>query len=74
MTKPIVTIYDIDSENPVVREMTDQEYAQYQIDQENSEQFHNELAARQIARQSAISKLAALGLTESEISALIGGN
>ena len=73
MTKPIVTIYDIDSENPVVREMTDQEYAQYQIDQENSEQFHNELAARQTARQSAISKLSALGLTESEIDALIGG-
>jgi hypothetical protein len=29
---------------------------------------------KEIARQSAISKLSALGLTESEINALIGGN
>ena len=55
MTKPIV------NDNGNEREMTDAEYAQYQID------------AADAARASAIAKLAGLGLTADEIAALIGG-
>jgi hypothetical protein len=33
MTKPMVRIHDVDTDTVVDREMTDTEYAQYQLDQ-----------------------------------------
>ena len=57
--------------NGEVRPMNDVELAQYEIDRQAAEQRQAEAAAREAARQSAIEKLAAIGLTVAEIEALI---
>jgi hypothetical protein len=64
MTKPNIQIDDL------VREMTDKEYEAYLADQAFSEAYQAEQDAKVSARQSALAKLAALGLTEEEIAAL----
>ena len=65
------------SDNGIDRPMTAAEYAAYESTisdiAANQEQRGLEIAQRQEARESAIAKLSALGLTEAEISALIGG-
>lgn len=64
MAKPLIQI------NDEVREMTDAEYAEYQAEQEITAQHEAELEAKIAARESALAKLAALGLTQDEINAL----
>jgi len=64
MTKPNIQINDL------VREMTDEEYEAYLVQQEQNESQENWLEAKISARESALAKLAALGLTEDEIAAL----
>ena len=54
----------------VVREMTDEEFADFQELQAGQELLEAERLAKEIARASALAKLAALGLTEEEIAAL----
>jgi DNA-binding NarL/FixJ family response regulator len=61
MTKPNIQIDDL------VREMTDEEYEAYLANQETLQTEQN---AKVAARESALAKLAALGLTEEEIAAL----
>jgi len=56
-----------------VRPMTDSEYAQWQTDVSEAAARNAEQAAREQARVSALAKLAALGLTDTEINALVGG-
>ena len=53
------------------REMTDAEFAQYEIDQVEAEKNIELEIAKASAKASAESKLKALGLTDAEISALI---
>ena len=65
MTKPIV------NDNGNEREMTDAEYAQYQIDAADAAAQQQAAADEDAARASAIAKLAGLGLTPDEIAALI---
>jgi membrane protease subunit (stomatin/prohibitin family) len=62
--KPNIQIDDL------VREMTDDEYAQYQTTQAQAEAAQAEADAKAAARLSALAKLAELGLTEAEINAL----
>jgi DNA-binding NarL/FixJ family response regulator len=64
MTKPNIQIDDL------VREMTNEEYQTYLADQSSQELYQAEQEAKATARQSALAKLAALGLTEEEIGAL----
>jgi DNA-binding NarL/FixJ family response regulator len=64
MTKPNIQIDDL------VREMTDEEYEAYLAQQAAQEALQAEQDAKIAARQSALAKLAALGLTEEEIGAL----
>jgi len=64
MTKPNIQIDDL------VREMTDEEYEAYLANQAEIENLQAEQDAKKAARQSALAKLAALGLTEEEIGAL----
>ena len=66
MAKPNIQIGD------EVREMTDAEYAQYQLDQQEAQDQQEALEAKLAAKESAKAKLAALGLTEDEVNALIG--
>lgn len=62
-TKPITQIGD------EVREMTDAEYAQYQIDQQTAADLAAADAAKTTARLNALTKL---GLTADEINAIFG--
>lgn len=64
MTKPNIQIDDL------VREMTDEEYESYLARQAEQAEVEAEAQAKIEARQSALAKLAALGLTEEEIAAL----
>ena len=68
----------IDGDQEIEREMTTEELAVYEANQAEYLRLEKErqdtLKSKLDARQSAISKLSALGLTESEINALIGGN
>jgi DNA-binding NarL/FixJ family response regulator len=58
------------SEDGVKREATAGEIAQFNQDQIEIQKATAEKEAKQTARQSALAKLAALGLTEEEIAAL----
>jgi DNA-binding NarL/FixJ family response regulator len=64
MTKPNIQIDDL------VREMNEDEHEAYLAEQALSETQEIELKAKIAARESALAKLAALGLTEEEIAAL----
>ena len=64
MTKPNIQIDDL------VREMTDEEYANYQIIVTEVAERETQREAKAASRQSALAKLKALGLTEDEIAAL----
>jgi hypothetical protein len=64
MTKPNIQIDDL------VREMTDDEYANYQTIQTELAQSQAKQEAKAASRESALAKLKALGLTEAEIAAL----
>lgn len=66
MSKPIIEIFDVITEQKHTREMNDEEYAQYLIDKEADQIRAAEEAAKQAevdAAKTAIeAKLAALGL------------
>lgn len=64
MPKPLIQIDDL------IREMTDAEYADYQAQIAEAETLKAEADAKLAARESALAKLAALGLTQDEIDAL----
>lgn len=71
MTKPMVRIHDLETNEIIDREMNEQELTQYNIDKAAGEAARNETLAKEAAKASAISKLAALGLTEDEVNGLI---
>lgn len=66
MSKPLIQI------GIEVREMTDAEYAQWQLDAIERVALEKKLQEAQKTRASALAKLAALGLTEAEVAALLG--
>lgn len=63
-TLPVIQIDDL------VREMTQEEYEVFLAEQEVFQAREAERITKEEARTSALAKLAALGLTEEEISAL----
>ena len=63
-TKPNIQIDD------EVREMTSEEFSAYKAQQKANAQAQAEADAKIAARQSALAKLAALGLTEEEVASL----
>jgi DNA-binding NarL/FixJ family response regulator len=63
-SKPNIQIDD------VVREMTDEEFKSYQDQQKAAKAEQLEVDARLATRESALAKLAKLGLTEEEIASL----
>lgn len=56
--------------NNLVREMTEEEFEDYKLEQIKNAEQKAELEAKVAARASALAKLADLGLTEAEINAL----
>lgn len=66
MPRPSIQIGD------EVREMTEAEYAQWQLDQQEAQAQQEAIEAKLAAKESAKAKLSALGLTEDEVNAIIG--
>ena len=66
-TKPTIQIGD------VAREMTDAEFAQWQTDATAAAAQVAAAEAKIAARATALTKLKALGLTDAEVAALVGG-
>jgi hypothetical protein len=66
MSRPIIQI------GTETREMTEAEFSQWQLDVQEAEATRAAKAARIAARESALAKLSALGLSEAEITALVG--
>jgi hypothetical protein len=71
MTKPLIRIHNLETDEIIDREMNDAEYAQYQIDQATEQARKAEAAAKAAQRQALLDKL---GITEDEARLLLGGN
>jgi len=70
MTKPMVRIHNTETNEIIDREMNDAEFAQSQIDKQNSLIAEAEAKAKAQAKATAEGKLAALGLTIDDLRAL----
>ena len=66
MSRPIIQI------GTETREMSEAEFSQWQLDVQQAEATRAAMAAEIAARDSALAKLAQLGLTDAEIKALVG--
>ena len=68
MTKPTIRIHDLSTDEVIDREMTDNEYAEYQA--EKAKQVAADEQAKQTAAQK-VALLARLGLTEDELKTIL---
>lgn len=68
--KPIIKIVNLDDNSEIEREMNESELKSHEIFVENQNQLMEIEKRKKEARESALAKLAALGLTEDEIAAL----
>ena len=69
MTKPIIRIHDIETDEIIDREMNDVEYAQYQLDAADAEARKAEAEAKAAQRQAILNRL---GLTADEAKLILG--
>jgi hypothetical protein len=70
MSKPMIRIHNTETDEIIDREMTDSEFAQYQIDQAQAEALKIEFEAKLQTKAAAQAKLEALGLTVEDLQAL----
>lgn len=68
-TKPTVRIHNTETDEVIDREMTDDEFAEYQVEQAERAAKQAELEAKAIARQAVLDRL---GLTAEEAAILLG--
>lgn len=71
--RPTIAELDVQTNEVVVREMTDAEYEAHLTRQTQAAADAQELTQKEADKQSVINKLVALGLTESEVAILVGG-
>jgi len=71
MSKPIIRIHNLETDEVVDREMTDVEFAAYEADKEATQAAQAEAQAKAAQRQTLLDKL---GITEDEARLLLGGN
>ena len=71
MSKPMIRIHDLITDEVIDREMTDQEFSAWQAQQEAEAAKAAQEAAKAQARQALLSKL---GITAEEAQLLLGGN
>lgn len=69
MDRPIISIHDADG-NETIRQMNDEEYAQFLIDHEAAKAKEIAEKNAQAAKEAAETKLATLGLTTEDLKAL----
>ena len=76
MTKPTIIISNSETGEVVEREMNQEEFAVYETDRIENDKVKAERAKAEAdklaAKQSAQAKLAALGLTDDEVAAIVG--
>lgn len=72
--KNTITIVNSETGEQITREMTAEEIAEMEAIDAANASIRAEADAKEAARQSALEKLAALGLTADEITAIAGGN
>jgi hypothetical protein len=70
MTRPTVTIHDVSTDETIVREMNDAEFAEWEQRVSEQKAESAALAAKETAKEAAQAKLAALGLTTDDLKAL----
>jgi len=70
MKRPMVRIHNSQTNEIIDREMNDQEFAQYQIDEAQVALEAQEKANAIMKRDAALAKLQALGLTPDDLKAL----
>ena len=70
MTKPMVRIHDISTNEVIDREMTDEEYGAFLADQELVAAENEKVEKAKADKLAAQAKLAALGLTTEDLKAL----
>ena len=71
MTKPMVRIHDVSTDTIIDREMTDEEFAQYEANQAAQATVQAETDAKAATRAALLTRL---GITEEEARILLGGN
>ena len=71
MSRPLIRVHNVETNEIIDREMNDAEFAQYEIDQEAEAHRKAEAEAKAAARQALLDKL---GITEDEAKLLLGGN
>ena len=68
MTKPMVRIHNTDTNEIIDREMTDEEFAQHEIDAQSAADEAAQKAAKAAGKQAVLDKL---GLTAEELAAAL---
>lgn len=71
MTKPMIRIHDLATDQVIDREMTDAEFAAYEADQAVQAAEQAKANAKAAQRQALLTRL---GITEEEARILLGGN
>jgi hypothetical protein len=71
MTRPIVRIHDLATDEVIDREMNDAEFAQYEADQAAALERAAAEAAKAVQKEELLQRL---GITEEEAQLLLGGN
>lgn len=71
MTRPLVSIHDLATDEVVVREMNNEEFAQYEIDLAAETAYQETLETKKIQRQAVLDRL---GLTAEEAQLILGGS
>ena len=75
MSKPIIREHNLETNEIIDREMTNEEFAEYEKQKAKDLVASEKEAARAAAKAAAETKLAALGLTADDLKALgLGGN
>lgn len=70
MSRPIIRIHNVETNEIIDREMNDTEFAQWEIDQANVATEAQTKAQAQAKKAAAEAKLAVLGLTADDLKAL----
>jgi len=70
-TRPMVRIHNTETDEIIDREMTDDEFADYQAEQSERAAKQAEAEAKAATRQALLTRL---GITEEEARILLGGN
>lgn len=71
MSKPKVMEINVETGEEIVREMNEEEYAQFLADKSEHDKKIAEDLAKEEAKASALAKLQKLGLSEEEVAAFI---